>query len=369
MGVSIIVPGVSFADANLGKVTLKNYVPVRSLSIIAPNLINGASYKIGLSFYPINTSQRDVIWSIVSGSDFASIDSSNGLLRIKEGASNANVTIKAVSTNNTGVTAIKDVIVSHSETSPLSAFFSRVESDGGTLIYGSAEETLEAYYNHIQLLGGNPRLDYLAYKGSPASPEKLYSVDSTFDINSMTGISIDTAEKKLKTSSIGCVYFDKDDGYSHTDNALTKILYDGEVSNVETSKDSSCFVLGLLAGITDAFVSSLTSKKCWTALFYQQRQLNIFADIITSGGSPQNGNGKNFPTENLYKLFVEVNKDKTSSQISTDYVISCIVNDEEVSLSDGCNDYWAYSNKTGSDGLLRHSRIKIYPNFNLVIGL
>lgn len=367
MGISIIVPGVSFADANLGKVTLKDDVPVHSLSIIAPNMINGTSYKIGLSFYPINTNQRDVTWSIVSGNDFATIDSSNGLLLIKEGASNANVTIKVVSTNNPDVSAMKDIIVSYSETSILSDFLSRVESDGGTLIYGSVSETLEAYNNHIQLLGGNPRLDYLAYKGSPSSPEKLYSVDSTFDINSMTGIIIDTSEKKLKTSSIGCVYFDKDDGYSDTDNALTKILYDGNVPNVTTSSDSSCFVLGLLAGVTDAIISTSTGKKCWNALFYQQKRLNIFADIESKNN--KNPKGKNFPTENLYKLFVEVNKNKTSSQISTDYVISCIVNDKEVSLSDGCNDYWAYSDKTGNDGLLRHSRIKIYPNFNLVIGL
>lgn len=112
MGVAIIIPDVNFASANLGKVTLTEDVPVRALSIIAPDSISGTSYQLGVSFYPINTNQRNVIWSIESGSEYAYINSS-GVLDIKQEADNSQITVNAKSISNPSVFSTVKITVTY----------------------------------------------------------------------------------------------------------------------------------------------------------------------------------------------------------------------------------------------------------------
>lgn len=110
MGLALVLSDVSFADANLGRVTPVQDIPVTALSINAPDTIVGSSYQLVVGYTPSNTSQRGVSWSVTSGSQYASVDNA-GLLTINSAASSNNVTIRVTSTANSSVYAEKTITV------------------------------------------------------------------------------------------------------------------------------------------------------------------------------------------------------------------------------------------------------------------
>lgn len=112
MGVAIIVPGISFADANLGKVNISGDVPVQALIIKGDSSYTGINAQLSVSYLPISTTQRNVEWSIVSGNEYASINSS-GLLTIKRGTNAGRVNVKVVNTDNPNVYANKEIVVTY----------------------------------------------------------------------------------------------------------------------------------------------------------------------------------------------------------------------------------------------------------------
>lgn len=121
MGVAIIIPGVVFTE-NLGKVTLVDGggsgggdvdVKVESIAISGLATVNTSSNKAtySVAYTPTNTTQKGVTWSLESGEEYATIDST-GTLTVKGSGS---VTIKAVSKYNAAVTAKKVVSVVFNE--------------------------------------------------------------------------------------------------------------------------------------------------------------------------------------------------------------------------------------------------------------
>lgn len=129
MGIAIIVPDISFADANLGKVNISGSgevpevpgVPVQELRIVAEDSYTGTNAQLSVSYIPTNTTQRGVDWSIVSGSNYASINHNTGKLTILEGASNSNITVRVVSLFNSEISATKSLFVSYksNESTPI----------------------------------------------------------------------------------------------------------------------------------------------------------------------------------------------------------------------------------------------------------
>lgn len=120
MGLAIIVPSISFDDANLGKVTLSGNVPIRGLCINLNDSYLGTTVNLKCYYLPANTTQRDVVWSIKSGSEYVSI--SGSVLTILQGASHNDVTIKCTSTSNPTVVAEKTITVTYNaggETEPI----------------------------------------------------------------------------------------------------------------------------------------------------------------------------------------------------------------------------------------------------------
>lgn len=114
MGIAIIVPNISFADANLGKVTLRDNVPITGLGIIGPSTVSGSinAAKYLPMFTPTNTSQRSVTWSIVSGSSYAIITDSGDLI-VLSGADSSSVTIRVTSTIDQTIYADKVISVTY----------------------------------------------------------------------------------------------------------------------------------------------------------------------------------------------------------------------------------------------------------------
>ena len=115
-GIAIAIPGADFSGKNLGKVTFLEDVDVTGIAIVANDSYEGQTAQLSIAYTPATTNQKGVIWSISSGSTYASIDASSGKLTILEGANNSTVTVKATSIYNSSVFAEKAINVTYAET-------------------------------------------------------------------------------------------------------------------------------------------------------------------------------------------------------------------------------------------------------------
>lgn len=84
-----------------------------ALTISGSATISGQSSQYTVGYTPSNTNQQGVLWSIVSGGTYASIDANTGLLTILSGASASTVVIKATSTTDTNISATKSLTVTY----------------------------------------------------------------------------------------------------------------------------------------------------------------------------------------------------------------------------------------------------------------
>lgn len=115
MGVAIIVPGVSFADANLGTVTIDRPDKLYGITIIGPSNVFGTTNAttFNVLYSPTNTTLTGVTWSIVSGGSYASIGASTGVLTVLSGANNNQVVIRATSTHDGEISSEKTINVTY----------------------------------------------------------------------------------------------------------------------------------------------------------------------------------------------------------------------------------------------------------------
>ena len=89
-------------------------IDITGLGILGPSTVNDVSNtaQFHVTYSPSNTTQRSITWSVVSGSDYASIDE-KGLLTVKGGANGSTVKIRATSKDNSSVYAEKSVTVTY----------------------------------------------------------------------------------------------------------------------------------------------------------------------------------------------------------------------------------------------------------------
>lgn len=115
MGKVITIPGLDFSDSNLGRVTFVDpSKTLQALSIDGPASVTGTEAQYNVIYDPIDTSERAVNWSIISGSEYASIDNF-GHLSILNGALNSPVVLGVVSAFDSSITATKSVTVTYSD--------------------------------------------------------------------------------------------------------------------------------------------------------------------------------------------------------------------------------------------------------------
>ena len=89
-------------------------IDITGLGILGPSTVNDVSNtaQFQVTYSPSNTTQRSITWSVVSGSDYASIDET-GLLTVKGGANGSTVKIRATSKENSSIYAEKTVTVTY----------------------------------------------------------------------------------------------------------------------------------------------------------------------------------------------------------------------------------------------------------------
>ena len=216
MGLAIIVKGVSFADADLGSVTLSGNRPIEALSIVGDSsVIGSATYRVNL--YPANTTQRGIVWSIDSGGAYATINPNTGELFAIEGADEDTVVIRATSSSDNTIYATKTLTVSFS--SALIVPLSYIAADGkcgvltGYTIDDSVTIIADCKIPQITLTtsdrqfvysdGGNVSLSY-------STRWNMYAINFTgYNTKSVTSF----FNRGLVTSSkTGCTLYDKTNG-------------------------------------------------------------------------------------------------------------------------------------------------------------
>lgn len=112
MGKAIILENLSFRQYNIGRVTIRRNVPVLGISILNDAEFSGMYLQMRVAYTPADTTHTGVTWSILSGSEYASINAS-GLLTVDSSADNALVTVKAVSTDDSSLVATKQMTLTY----------------------------------------------------------------------------------------------------------------------------------------------------------------------------------------------------------------------------------------------------------------
>ena len=110
MGKAIIISGADFSAAGIGQVTSTEYRELLSIALEEGATV-GNKVTIDVTYNPHNATYKELIWSIESGSEYATI--SNGVLNVLDGADNSPVTVKAVSAYDSSIYDSITVNVTH----------------------------------------------------------------------------------------------------------------------------------------------------------------------------------------------------------------------------------------------------------------
>lgn len=336
MGKALVLLDVDWSNNNLGQVTSAQDIPLESIAIIGSTILEGEGGSFTIEYNPSNTSEMGVIWTITSGSEYATIDNS-GNVTILPGASQNAVTIEAVSVIRPEISATQQIMVTYVEPlSPeLEAFVTRITEDGGTLIIprGSIQAAVNT---HTALLkGSTPKLDFLAYKEEEGVITKLYSLDSTFDIDA-----------SVSPASLGSIYISN--GKICT-NSKTRIIFPGYAGNLEkiyykggpvdAASSSDINLIGCLPQW-----SPVKEKK--SAIFFQSNKLNFqYRDFNAN-------TGWNVPLTTFSDFYVQYNGDADPSTVEVDGT--------PATLASGMADFWGRN--------FEQSTFYVYTTFELILG-
>lgn len=114
MGKAIKIANADFSAFGLGTVTFVRKVPLVSLSVVCADTL-AEDTQIGVAYNPVDTTQRSVEFTIVSGGTYATI-TTDGMLTILNTANNSSVTIRVASLDNPSIYAEKTIAVSYTPT-------------------------------------------------------------------------------------------------------------------------------------------------------------------------------------------------------------------------------------------------------------
>jgi len=112
--VTITATSVEYPSISASKTITATYSvdnPLTALTINGDDTVTGVSATYAVTYTPSNTEETGVAWSIVSGSEYATIGESTGQLIVLNGANESPVTIMATSTVNSSITATKNITV------------------------------------------------------------------------------------------------------------------------------------------------------------------------------------------------------------------------------------------------------------------
>lgn len=147
MGTAILVPGADWRNRNLGRVTPTGSVPAQAIFIVGDRDVQNTA-QFSVAFYPVFATDRNVEWSIVSGSEYATI-SSTGMVTALSGASASAVTIRATYVSNPDIYIDKTIYVTYGSI----AYYDYIESDGTGYLLISGLGILNLWGATLEIVG------------------------------------------------------------------------------------------------------------------------------------------------------------------------------------------------------------------------
>ena len=149
-GLAVKINGADFSAKQLGQVTFLGGSTVEGITINEPEDIGGNQLQFTVTYEPVDALQRDVIWSIEQGGDYASINS-NGVLTIGNSAMMSEVVVKAVSQYDAGINDQKSVVISYIEEGRVSLVDNTKLSQAGVM----STDTGYFITDFIEVVGGS----------------------------------------------------------------------------------------------------------------------------------------------------------------------------------------------------------------------
>ena len=192
----------SYAD-----IMLNTYILLQSLTIIGDTVIQSDCYQFTVECTPTNANEQRVIWGIESGSEYATIDSSTGLLTIDSSANNSSITIKATSLDDSSIYATKDIIITYENVPPITAI--EINSD-------------------IEIIAREYQLSITCTPIKPVQPEVIWSIESGSEyatIDSSTGLLTIDSSANNSSITIKAVLAENNEIYATKDIIVTYKVY------------------------------------------------------------------------------------------------------------------------------------------------
>jgi len=235
---------------------LENFsVPLITLNIIGDSNIINNKYQFSASYNPVNTTEKLVSWSIVQGSNYATINANTGLLTVLSGTTSETITIRATSSFNTAIYADKTIVVTNpylievenvARTKNLSTGFDPVAEDNYMIMAyrSSLANYVQQFATDFITTGGGFSVFGL-YRPTTDTFHGDFGIQSITDSTSSTKVTV------VSRSNIKAVVIKKENGiYSWTINGTEWTSFNSYYNNGENSAE----VL-LLMGRTDRFTN------------------------------------------------------------------------------------------------------------------
>lgn len=181
-GIAIIIQNANYSGRGKGTVTPIIPAVTESISIIGNGEVTGINEQYNVVYTPAYAQDKGVKWSIVYGSEFASIDEFTGLLTLKSGASSSTITIRATLIANETIYNDKTILGTYDD--GVTWYVKRSEHDKDLYINSSVTEqtwVTRVSYTDKEITGNtnNGHEVMNAIAGKPINHIEVYISGST----------------------------------------------------------------------------------------------------------------------------------------------------------------------------------------------
>lgn len=116
MGIAIVLPNANFTGTGLGRVTPLQDIELTGISVVAESSYSASQVQLRAIFTPANATHKELVWSIVSGGEYATVNAATGLLSIDEDADSDTVIVRATSAYDSSIYGEAIITVTYVET-------------------------------------------------------------------------------------------------------------------------------------------------------------------------------------------------------------------------------------------------------------
>ena len=225
---------VSVSDGTVTKAVALEEAPLTGLSIAGLSMVSdSAAYSVQYAPSDVLAKYQGVTWSVMSGSAYASIDQSTGVVTAKDGASSSVVVIRATSSYDTAIYAEKTLAVTYASGPDIT--FSELDAPGGVANVGASATSWGVRFQYANIEQPDAEVS-----GGLSGAAVTLNLDS-LSIGDVTVTFAANTSGSARTGVV-TVYGDRTDGGGRYSKSFTIVQAAAEtVVNPSLGKASSAF--------------------------------------------------------------------------------------------------------------------------------